>query len=90
MADDQKDNEMDIAPDGWFDIARWVECEALRRPGYVFELQNAEGMSLFTDECLDLATVEYPYDWKSRPQRFRLIVPSVPTHSTPMPPPQNR
>ncbi len=32
----------------WIAYDRWPEC-GMQRPGYVFELKNAEGQSLFTN-----------------------------------------
>ena len=78
---------MDGAVDGWYDFSQWHRCAALERPGYVFEIENAEGMKLWTP-CS--ATVELPFQWKSGPQRFRLVIPEQPRHSDPMPPPQNQ
>ena len=32
----------------WMAIAQWHECEKMTRPGIVFELKNAEGLTLLT------------------------------------------
>jgi len=70
----------------WMAIAQWQECERLARPGIVFEIQNAEGLSLFAP-CT--ATVPpAPFDWKSPPVRFRAVVEKRPRHSDPIPAPK--
>jgi hypothetical protein len=71
----------------WIAIERWAECERMARPGIVFELQNAEGLSLLT---LCTPTVpQAPFDWKSPPLRFRAVPLPPPRHSEPIPPPKN-
>ena len=69
----------------WMAIAQWQECERMARPGFVFELQNAEGLSLFTPCTRELPPT--PFDWKSAPVRFRLVAAKPPQHSDPLPPP---
>ena len=70
----------------WMAIAQWHECERLARPGIVFELQNAEGLSLFTP-CTPTLPAP-PFDWKSPPMRFRAVLQPRPRHSDPMPEPK--
>lgn len=70
----------------WIAIAQWQECQQMARPGIVFELQNADGLSLFT-RCT--ATVPAtPFDWKSPPVRFRAIPETPAQRSDPIPPPK--
>ena len=71
----------------WIDIARWSECERMARPGYVFEVANGAGQSLFTPCVQALPT---PWDWTSAPVRFRLVAEGTPRRSQPIPPPQGR
>jgi hypothetical protein len=60
----------------------------MTRPGIVFELKNAEGLTLLTP-CV--ATVPAtPYGWKSPPVMFRAVQAPKPRHSEPMPPPKPR
>lgn len=73
--------------DGWYDFSKWDQCRSMERPGYSFEIENAEGMKLWTP-CTPV--VELPFDWKSEPQRFRLVKMVQGEHSTPMTPPSNR
>lgn len=68
----------------WIDFSRWDECAGMQRPGYAFEVENAEGLSLVT-ECIVPLTV--PFDWKSVPLRFRIVELGKPTHSSPLPAP---
>jgi hypothetical protein len=70
----------------WMAIAQWHECERLKRPGIVFEIQNAEGLSLFT-QCTP-AVPQVPFDWRSPPVRFRAVVQERPRHSEPIPAPK--
>jgi hypothetical protein len=67
-------------------IAQWQQCQQMARPGIIFELQNAEGLSLFT-QCAE-AVPDTPFDWKSPPVRFRAIKQPPPLHSDPLPPPK--
>jgi hypothetical protein len=69
--------------DGWIDMERWRECKEMQRPGYVFELRNAEGQSLFTP-CTS-GPPQLPFDWKARPTMFRVVPEQPPQHSSPMP-----
>lgn len=69
----------------WMAIAQWHECQQMARPGIVFELQNAEGLSLYTP-CV--ATVPAtPFGWKSAAIRFRAIPQPPAERSDPIPPP---
>jgi hypothetical protein len=70
----------------WMAIAQWHECDRLKRPGIVFEIQNAEGLSLFTP-CMPTIPPT-PFDWKSPPVRFRAVVQEPPRHSEPIPAPK--
>ena len=69
----------------WVDFDQWVNCVEMERPGFVFELENVEGLRLLTP-CV--GTVELPWDSKSGPVRFRLIEEPKPRHSSPLPKPQ--
>ena len=71
----------------WLAIAQWAACEQMARPGIVFEIQNAEGLSLITRCSATLPPM--PFDWKSPPVRFRAIVEPRPRHSDPIPPPKD-
>ena len=55
----------------WMAIAQWHDCRQLERPAVVFEIQNADGQSLFTRCVVPLPPV--PFDWKSPPVRFRAV-----------------
>jgi hypothetical protein len=70
----------------WMAIAHWQECERMARPGIVFELQNAEGLSLFTP-CTPTVPA-MPFAWKSPPVRFRAVAEASARHSDPIPPPK--
>ncbi len=69
----------------WIAIAQWERCAEMAKPGIIFEIRNADGLSLFTPCVQPLPTP--PFDWKSPPIEFRAIVEPPPTHSTPLPPP---
>lgn len=69
----------------WVEFGQWKECANMERPGFIFEVANAEGLSLFTPCATPLQT---PWDWKSGPVRFRLVEAPRPRHSTPIPRPQ--
>jgi hypothetical protein len=69
----------------WMSIDQWVTCASLERPGYVFELRNEEGLSLFTACTPGLP--ETPFDWRSPPIAFRLVPEAPPERSGPIPPP---
>jgi hypothetical protein len=70
----------------WIAIAQWERCVEMAKPGIVFEMRNAEGLSLFTP-CVPAVPAK-PFDWTSPPLEFRAVVEPAPQHSTPMPPPK--
>ena len=69
----------------WYPIDEWQNCQSLAQPGFVFELQNAEGKSLLT-RCGPLPA--YPFDWTTGAVRFRQVIEQEPRHSAPLPPPK--
>jgi hypothetical protein len=69
----------------WVPIEKWPDCRLMERPGIVFELVNAEGLSLFTP-CGPMPAT--PFGWKSPPIRFRPVEEKPPVHSAPLPPPR--
>jgi hypothetical protein len=71
----------------WIAIAQWQQCAQMEKPGIIFEIQNAENKSLFTECVLPLPAM--PFDWKSPPLRFRAIPEPKPVHSAPAPRPKN-
>ena len=72
----------------WLAIEQWQRCVEMARPGIIFEIRNAEGLSLFTP-CGALPPP--PFDWKSPPLRFRVVAEKPAIHSAPMPtPPKSR
>ena len=71
----------------WIDSAEWERCRELERPGIIFEIRNAEGLSLFTP-CV-APFPEMPWDWKLPPSQFRAIPEPTAEHSDPLPPPQS-
>lgn len=68
----------------WIDFDHWPECTAMERPGFVFEVVNADQQALLTNCVVPLET---PFDWRSPPLRFRVVVESAPRHSEPLPKP---
>ncbi|HET7910442.1 MAG TPA: hypothetical protein VFL49_00270 [Pseudolabrys sp.] len=72
----------------WMAIAQWQECQKLARPGIVFELRNAEGLTMLSP-CVVQVPAK-PFDWKSPPLVFRAVAAPKPQHSTPMPEPRGR
>jgi hypothetical protein len=68
----------------WIDFSRWDECKAMERPGYVFEVVNAEEQRMLTTCTVPL---EMPLDWSSSPVKFRMVPEQEPRHSDPLPPP---
>ncbi len=70
----------------WIAIEQWERCAEMAKPGIVFELRNAEGLSLFTTCTPSLP--EKPFGWASAPSEFRAIAEPAPQHSTPLPPPK--
>jgi hypothetical protein len=67
----------------WVPIVQWSECRQMERPGIIFELRNAEGLSMFSPCAATLPAA--PQDWKSPPVAFRAIAGQRPRHSTPIP-----
>lgn len=76
---------MAVAMGAWIAMEQWAHCTEMARPGIVFELRNAEGLTL-TTPCVVPAPPP-PFDWTSPPVVFRAIVETAPTHATPLPPP---
>ena len=70
----------------WMAIAQWHECEKKTGPGIVFELKNAEGLTLLTPCAASVPPT--PFGWKSSPVMFRAVEAPKPQHSAPMPPPK--
>jgi hypothetical protein len=75
----------DVAIDGWLPMQRWSECDQMARPGFVFEIQNAAGQSMFVP-CAPRLTV--PFDWSAAPVRFRAVREASPERSSPLPAPR--
>ena len=69
----------------WIPIDQWVQCVELERPGIVFEIRNAEGLSLFTPCVTPLP--EMPFDWKQPALEFRPVPQPPAEHSSPLPEP---
>lgn len=69
----------------WIAIEQWERCRELARPGIVFEIRNAEGLSLFTPCVTPLPAM--PFDWTSPPIAFRAVEEPAPEHSGPAPEP---
>jgi len=69
----------------WLPMQDWRRCAQLARPGLIFEIRNAEGLSLFA-ECSD-APPAAPWDWKSPAVEFRPVQEPKPRHSSPLPAP---
>jgi hypothetical protein len=69
----------------WIAIEQWERCRELARPGIVFEIRNAEGLSLFTPCVIPLPPM--PFDWASPPVAFRAVEEPPPEHSGPAPEP---
>ena len=70
----------------WLAISQWHECQRLARPNIVFEVQNVDGLSLFTAGTVALPAA--PFDWRSPPVKFRAVAKSRPRHSSPIPLPK--
>jgi hypothetical protein len=70
----------------WIAIEQWQRCVEMAKPGIVFEMRNAEGLSLFTP-CVSSVPAK-PFDWASPPKEFRAVVEPAPQHSAPLPPPK--
>jgi len=69
----------------WIGFDQWKDCARMERPGFVFEVKNAAGQSLFTPCAYPL---QKPWDWTSAPVQFRLVQEAKPRHSAPIPKPQ--
>jgi hypothetical protein len=69
----------------WIAIDQWERCVEMARPGIIFELRNADGLSLFTPCVVPMPPP--PFDWKSAPIEFRAVLEAPPQHSAPLPPP---
>ena len=69
----------------WLAISDWERCVEMARAGIVFEIRNAEGLSLFTPCVVPLPGM--PFDWTTPAVEFRAILEAAPEHSTPIPPP---
>jgi len=70
----------------WLAIEQWERCVEMARPGIVFEMRNAEGLSLLTP-CVPGVPIK-PFDWTSPPKEFRAVAEPAPEHSTPLPAPK--
>ena len=70
----------------WLAIEQWERCVEMARPGIVFELRNADGLSLFTP-CVS-SLPDPPFDWASPAIEFRAVPEEPPRHSTPLPEPR--
>ena len=68
----------------WIDVSRWPECASMESPGLVFEVQNAD-QHILTTHCV--VPLQLPFDWKTKPVRFRVVEEERPRHSSPLPPP---
>lgn len=69
----------------WLAIMEWQRCQELARPGIVFEIRNADGLSLFSPCTPEVP--EAPWDWKTPPLEFRPVPETPPERSTPIPAP---
>jgi hypothetical protein len=67
----------------WIDFTLWQNCEAMERPGYVFEVANSEEQRMLTTCVVPL---EVPFDWSTLPIKFRIVREQQPRHSAPLPP----
>ncbi len=67
----------------WTAIDQWERCVDMARPGIIFEVRNADGLSMFTPCVIPLPQV--PFDWKSPAVEFRPVPQAPPQHSTPLP-----
>jgi hypothetical protein len=72
----------------WIAIALWQQCTQMAKPGFVFEVRNAEGQSLFTPCVRPLPAP--PHDWTSPPKEFRRVPEPQPEHSAPAPAPRRQ
>ena len=67
----------------WIDFSHWQDCRGMERPGYVFEVANADDQRMLTTCVIPL---DVPFDWSTLPIKFRLVPEQKPGHSTPLPP----
>lgn len=67
----------------WIDFIRWQDCKAMEKPGYVFEVVNADDQRMLTS-CI--VPLEVPLDWSTLPIKFRIVPEQQPRRSTPLPP----
>jgi hypothetical protein len=70
----------------WLAIEQWARCAEMARPGIVFEIRNAEGLTLLTP-CVTLVPTK-PFDWRSPGIEFRAVAELPPVRSNPLPPPR--
>jgi hypothetical protein len=70
----------------WIPIDEWARCIELSRPGIIFEIRNADGLSLFTP-CI-VPPPDAPFDWKLPPLEFRAVPETPAERSDPIPAPQ--
>lgn len=69
----------------WISFDQWRDCSRMERPGFIFEVANAEGQRMLT-RCTQ--PFQQPWDWKSAPVQFRIIAEPKPRHSSPFPKPR--
>ena len=69
--------------DAWIDFSHWDACKFMERPGYVFEVVNADDQQMLVTCIIPL---EVPFDWTSSPVKFRVVPELKPKHSDPLPP----
>jgi len=69
----------------WIPIDQWERCAEMERPGIVFEIRNADGLSLFTPCVSRLPAM--PFDWHSPPAEYRAVPEPPPRRSEPLPKP---
>lgn len=67
----------------WIDFIHWQDCKAMEKPGYVFEVVNADDQRMLTP-CI--VPLEVPFDWSTLPIKFRIMPEQQPRHSAPVPP----
>lgn len=69
----------------WIAIDQWQRCAEMARPGIVFEVRNADKLSLFTSCVMPLP--DMPFDWQSPAVEFRPVAELPPRPSAPLPEP---
>jgi hypothetical protein len=77
---------VDLTVGEWLAIEEWAKCAEMARPGIVFEVRNAEGLTLLTP-CT-AARPPTPFDWRTPGIEFRAVVEAPPQRSAPLPPPR--